>query len=102
MFNGTKLALNFLPSPFVLASVSLLVFLTAWLLPPAVYRVYVQEQDLIAYDPTALAFFGICIACFCLGAAAANLVVRDSAPTLRTRRLVPSALIIMLPVILTS
>ena len=54
-------------SPYGLATISLGIFLAAWLFPPALYTEYATEPDLMYLDPQSMYLFLACLAAFCSG-----------------------------------
>lgn len=56
-----------LASPYGITAASFLVFLGAFLFPPALYSSYMGEPDLIFLDPASFIFFSLCTLGFVLG-----------------------------------
>jgi len=54
-------------SPYGMTAAALLLFLVAFVFPPALYSGYVQEPDLVFLDPASLVFFLVCTLGFLLG-----------------------------------
>ena len=56
-----------LASPYGVTAAAVLMFLFAYLLPPAFYSRYIEEPDYLFLDPTSLLFFLLCTVGFVLG-----------------------------------
>src|SRR5258707_427502 len=54
-------------SPYGMTAAALLLFLVAFVFPPALYSSYIQEPDLMFLDPASLVFFLMCTLGFLLG-----------------------------------
>jgi len=54
-------------SPYGMTAAALLLFLVAFVFPPALYSSYIQEPDLVFLDPASLVFFLVCTLGFLLG-----------------------------------
>lgn len=54
-------------SPYGMTAAALLLFLVAFIFPPALYSSYIQEPDLMFFDPASLVFFLLCTLGFLLG-----------------------------------
>ncbi len=87
-------------SPYGLTVVSVLIFLTAYLLPPTWYSRYVQEPDYLFLDPASLLFFLLCTLGFVAGLVTIDLTFATSgfARLNRRTRLSPTWFI-LLPVV---
>jgi hypothetical protein len=54
-------------SPYGMTVAALLLFVVAWIFPPALYSSYVQEPDFMFLDPASVVFFLMCTLGFLLG-----------------------------------
>jgi hypothetical protein len=54
-------------SPYGMTAAALLLFLVAFVFPPALYSSYIQEPDCMFLDPASLVFFLLCTLGFLLG-----------------------------------
>jgi hypothetical protein len=61
------LAIRNIASPYGMTASALLLFLVAVTFPPQLYSSYIQEPDLMFFDPASLVFFLLCTLGFVLG-----------------------------------
>ena len=62
-----ELVIRNIASPYGMTVAALLLFLVAFMFPPALYSSYMQEPDLMFFDPASLVFFLTCTMAFLLG-----------------------------------
>ncbi|MEG9431415.1 hypothetical protein [Terriglobus sp. ADX1] len=85
-------------SPYGLASISLALFLIAWLFPPGLYSSVMHERDLLFLEPQTFLFYLLCVAGFAAGFwIVCPKVIPMEVPTLKTR--IPGLLFLMLPLL---
>ena len=87
-------------SPYGMTGAALLLFLVAVMFPAALYSSYIQEPDLMFFDPASLVFFLMCTLGFLLGLLLVDFAfpVRDFRYEKRETRFSPM-LFILLPLI---
>ena len=97
--NPTRAGRTTLLSPYGLALVSFSFFALVWLLPPSIYRAYLEERDFLFLDPASMLFYLLCAGAFMAGLGVIDFFFPSFlAPVIKIKTRPPGPAFLLLPI----